>query len=62
MDNGHRQWGTLEGKTFNELVQLRRQPTMLASVGTPLATETGQAVGVVALQPALQGAGDSWCR
>src|SRR5207244_7075250 len=29
MDKGHRQWGTLEGETFNELVQLRRQPTML---------------------------------
>src|SRR2546430_12245087 len=29
---------------------------MVASVGTPLSTETGQAVGVIALQPALQGA------
>ncbi len=49
MDNGHRQRGTLEGQTFNELMQLRRQPTMLASVGTPLSTEASQAVGVLAL-------------
>jgi hypothetical protein len=49
MDNGHRQWGTLEGQTFNELMQPRRQPTMLASVGTPLSTEASQAVGVIAL-------------
>jgi hypothetical protein len=41
--------GRLEGKTFNELVQLRQQPTMLASVGTPLSTEASQAVGVIAL-------------
>jgi hypothetical protein len=49
MDNGHRQRGTLEGQTFNELMQRRRHPTMLALVGTPLATKASQAVGVIAL-------------
>ena len=42
MDKGHSKRGTLEGQAFNHLVQLGRQPTMLASVGTPFATETGE--------------------
>src|SRR5262249_14995226 len=49
MDNGHCERGRVEGKTFNERMQRRGHPTMLASVGTPLATEASQAVSVIAL-------------
>src|SRR4029453_7478041 len=54
MDKGHRQRGTLEGQTFNELMQRRRHPTRLVSVGAPLAPEASQPPGVVALDAALQ--------
>jgi len=41
MDKGHGERRMLEGETFNALVELRRETTMIASVGTPLSAETG---------------------
>jgi hypothetical protein len=41
MDNGHGERRALEGETFNELLELGREMTMIASVGTPFAAETG---------------------
>jgi len=40
MDKGHGERRMLEGETFNELVELRRETTMIASVGAPFAAET----------------------
>jgi hypothetical protein len=40
MDKGHGERRVLKGEAFNTLVELRRETTMLASVGTPFAAET----------------------
>jgi len=41
MDKGHGERRVLEGKSFNALVEFRRETPMIASVGTPFAAETG---------------------